>query len=260
MEKSVLFKLIFQENIKRRSRTTKGANKRDETSVKKKKLLLSSEALTSKVAENNERLIDDVMSTIDIFGLFCSPFELMPDEQKLRSMCERWFDIVNHEIIDPAHYEKDFRELEQLIAVLKSIGKYPLKINRRYRIWTPLYTTMQVPPILLEDQMSMFYQQLIDIMWDALLMYPQQNQPSPAHIHAAASIMAFADLMMDGELHPWLGGCSHISTALVMWIASIFNVGYPLFASTRDEHYANIRDHKRHSEYFLRALERGRRE
>jgi hypothetical protein len=240
---------IFRENVRRRSRTAKGQDKGSETSKSKKPLLLQGEALAAKVAANTERLIADVATTADAWA------EEMPagTGDALRTACERWFDIVNDGLYGPDAYGDEFAALEKDAAKLGPLLQVELPVNPRYRLWTPGYTTAKVPPVLLEAFMTTFYDQLGAMLFDAWLA----NLAGPAEAGQAAAVMAYADVMMDGELHPWMDGCGRVSTALVMGIARALGAPPPLFAETKDGHYATIRDLWPHTEYFAQAMLRG---
>lgn len=243
------YSAIFRENVRRRSRTAKGQDKGSETSASKKPLLLQGEALAAKVAANTERLIADVASTADAWA------EDMPaaTADVLRTACERWFDIVNDGIYGPDAYGDAIGQLEKDAAKLGPLLELTLPINRRYRLWTPSYTTIKVPPVLLEAFMDAFYDKLGAMLYDAWLA----GTYGPLDASHAAAIMAYADVMMDGELHPWMDGCGRVSTALVMCIARALGAAPPLFAETKDGHYAAIRDLWPHTEYFAAAMLRG---
>lgn len=243
------FRAIFRENVRRRSRTAKGQDKGSETSASKKPLLLQGEALSAKVATNTERLIADVAGTADAWALD------MPAAtgDALRIACERWFDIVNDGLYGPDAYGEEFATLEKDAAKVGPLLQVELSVNRRYRLWTPQYTTAKVSPVLLEAFMDAFYEQLGVMLFDAAVA----RLDGPVESGHAAAIMAYADVMMDGELHPWMDGCGRVSTALVMCIARALDARPPLFAETKDGHYATIRDLWPHTEYFAAAMLRG---
>lgn len=243
------FRAIFRENVRRRSRTAKGQDKGSETSASKKPLLLQGEALSAKVAANTERLIADVATTADAWA------KDMPAEtgDTLRTACERWFDIVNDGLYGPDAYGEEFAVLEKDAIKVGPLLQVELQVNRRYRLWTPQYTTAKVSPVLLEAFMDAFYDLLGTMLFDAGIA----RLDEPADGGHAAAIMAYADVMMDGELHPWMDGCGRVSTALVMCIARTLAVPAPLFAETKDGHYATIRELWPHTEYFAAALLRG---
>jgi hypothetical protein len=109
-----------------------------------------------------------------------------------------------------------------------------MSVNPRYRIWTPEHTLMKVPPLLLEDQMELFYGRLAELVARAEERFPSWNDTIEA--------MAYADLMTDGELRPWLDGCGRVATALVMWIARVLGAPLPLFAASKEVHKMTMRD------------------
>lgn len=240
------FRAVFRENILRRSRSAQGKNvqgmggAKTETSSKKRPMLLDGEALKARVAGNAERLIEDVLAA--------NPPELGQGGQLVRARCERWFDIANDGLYGPDAYREEFDALEAGARRLEQATGEAFPLNRRYRLWTPEYTTIQVSPVLLERFMTDFYAEL----WMRLRL------PCERHDVLAARVMAWADLMMDGELHPWLDACGRVTTALVMWISRHFMTPPPLFAPTKKEHYAAIRDIDAHAAYFVGCLERSR--
>ncbi|HTM67682.1 MAG TPA: hypothetical protein VL426_00125 [Candidatus Binatia bacterium] len=244
------FETVFRENIRRRSRTASGQDKGSETSKSKKPLALQGEALAAKVAANTERLVADVAATADRWAAN------MPIKtgDALCEACERWFDIVNDGLYGPGAYADEFAALEKDAAKVGPLLELPLSVNRRYRLWTPGYTTIKVPPVLLETFMSAFYDLLGGMLFDAGFV---REPDEPADLAQGAAIMAYADLMMDGELHPWMDGCGRVSTALVMAVARSLGLPPPLFAETKDGHYATIRDLMPHTEYFVAAMRRG---
>lgn len=246
------FARIFRLNVQRRSRTAQGQDKGSETSKSKKPLLLSGEALKARVAANTERMIDDVVASFEVTrAMEEDARDAVVDAVHLRALSERWFDIANGGLYGPDSYGEEFRKLEEDAALLARSMGGEYRLNRRYRLWTPEYTSLKVPPILLEKYMDDFYEVLDEHLWSAA------QAPGP---EAAARVMAYADLMMDGELHPWMDACGRVSTALVMWISAYLDVSPPLFAPTKQEHYADIRDIDLHAKYFMEAMRRADRE
>ena len=83
------------------------------------------------------------------------------------------------------------------------------------------------------------------------------SPPSGASSDAAeAEVLGWADMMLDGWIHPWHDACSRVSTALVMWLAIIHpNRRLPRFR-TKKEHYRTIQDLKAHTAYFEECLKR----
>lgn len=252
------FRLAFRENVRRRSRTAKGSDKGSLTSSSKLPLLLQGEALAARTAENVERLVDDVWR--ERLGLDEGRYprvmapELLPDA--LRWHCERWYDIASDGLVDDAGYAERFDELERDAARVAAFYPVGTTANRRYRLWTPGYTTLKVPPILLERHMDEFYSSFAGMLRAAAARrFPPgpENDPEGRDL---ARIMAYADVMLDGEVHPWLDGCSRVATAAVMWIAASFGTVPPLFAPTKPEHYETIRDIDRHERYILGCVDR----
>ncbi|MBI4457446.1 hypothetical protein HY633_00595 [Candidatus Uhrbacteria bacterium] len=247
-----LFREIFLMNVQRRSRTAKGEDKGSETSSKKKKLGLSGDELKAQVRENTEQLIRKVHQAAT--DCMKDPYRFLP-AHCMKPMCEEWFDIANLKTCDPEAYREERLALE---ASAKLVGPLlgELEVNPRYRLWTPDYTLVKVPPLLLETYMWNFYVSL------ALMTFnPETGHAEFEKRYRPGAVMAFADCMMDGELHPWLDGCSRVSTALVMFLAAILpDIGDvpPLFAETKEGHYKTIRDLEAHTGYFGESLKRGR--
>lgn len=243
------FVQIFRENIKRRSRTAKGKDDGAKTSSGKKQLLFSGEELEKKAKENAENLIAGVAA--------CPIEEIRPS--KLRSLTNAWFGLATDGLCDFSAYEEDFRALQAAAGRFgRSLG-HAIEVSKNYRLWTPKYTTANIPPLWLQKFMDEFYFELsfrMRVMRDIRAAKKSSNGAS----EQAAQIMAYADLMMDGEIHPWIDGCSRVSTALVMYIARYLDAPLPLFSPGREEHYASITDIGAHTEYFRRALERARAE
>jgi hypothetical protein len=243
------FKRVFLMNVERRSRTAKGKDEGSKTSSKKLPLLLQGEALKAKVAQNVARLIDDVWNDAggQRFG--------QPDRFRssvLRAMCERWYDIACDGLIDDAGYAPVFAELDAKIAAIGA-GDEIGNLNRRYRTWTPGYTVLQIPPALIDEKLGMMLYVPLGIFLKVVA-----TPGGPIEHESLGHILAFADLMMDGEIHPWIDGCSRVSTALCMWIAAIYGQDLPLFAPTKDEHYAPLRHGlEAHAKYFEDCLKRG---
>lgn len=245
------FARIFRLNVQRRSRTAQGQDKGSETSKSKKPLLLSGDALKARVAENTERMIENVVEQSYRSLTDRISDDVHVEASDLRLSSEKWFDIANDGLYGPDSYREEFRKLEEDAALLARSMGLECRLNRRYRLWTPEYTSIKVPPILLERYMDDFYDALEELLWSAA------QAPDP---EAAARVMAYADLMMDGELHPWMDACGRVSTALCMWISAYLDVSPPLFAPTKKEHYASIRDIDLHTKYFREAMHRADRE
>jgi hypothetical protein len=240
------FKRVFQMNVERRSRTAKGKDEGSKTSSKKLPLLLQGEALKAKVAENVARLMDDVW--YDAVALRQHP-EVRLGEASIRVRCERWYDLACEGLIDEAGYAPVFTDLESKVSAL--IGT-PIVINRRYRTWTPGYLVLQISPPLIDGKLE-------EMLYLPLGVWLNVIAPRTAPIENAklAAALAHADMMMDGEVHPWIDGCSRVSTALCMWLAALYGGALPLFAPTKDEHYAPLRQGiAAHERYFEACLAR----
>ncbi|MEA3249051.1 MAG: hypothetical protein U9Q03_01690 [Patescibacteria group bacterium] len=230
------FRQIFMMNVMHRSRTLHGADENLDRPFKKQ-LELSGRPLMSVARRNCKALVDDVLSTP------------RPDEWGpvvFRQHCERWFDLVNRRINGPQWYRQEFGRLQRQATYYGRVQGRAANVNPRYRIWTPAHTVTQVHPLLLEDQMDIFYGRLADLMVQA-----EEHHPS---WHHAIEAMAYADLMIDGELRPWIDGCGRIATALVMWVARMLGVPQPLFAENKEVHRMTYRDMDDHIQYLLERI------
>lgn len=96
--------------------------------------------------------------------------------------------------------------------------------------------------------MEVFYGRLAELVSLAERRYPSWSDTLEA--------MAYADLMTDGELRPWLDGCGRVATALVMWIARVTGARLPLFSESKEVHKMSIRDLDKHRLYFLESIRR----
>ncbi len=107
------------------------------------------------------------------------------------------------------------------------------------------YTKTRLEPLQLEFAMDHFY--------DELLLNIEAARKG---VISQAGLMAYADHMIDGEIHPWADGCGRSATAAVMWLSMILPGGaLPVFGE-RAEHYASIHDRAEHTKYFERCLAR----
>ncbi len=230
------FAQIFNENIYRRSRSRKGISDTS-TSKQKKPLLLSGDALREQVAENTKNLIDFVW---DIGGKDCRG----PEE--IRYVMESMYDIINYKLQPPDAYQEEIARLEGQAEALRLLTDLPYRINERYRVWDVSYTNIRARPVALEVWMDSLYAQIFEY----------GRMATEGHI-SQAELLAFADVMIDGEIHPWLDGCGRSATATVMWL-SLLKQDYalPLFHPDRDEHYRSIRDLSEHTQYFQYCLTR----
>ena len=238
------FTRIFLMNVERRSRTAKGKDEGAKTSSSKRPLLLQGNALAAQVRANMDELCADVYTAI---AARTAP-------SVCRAFGERWFDIANLNVYGAHIYAKEFAELRLKAAQLRRSGM-DARVNERYRVWTPGYAIAQVHPLMLEEQMDRFYRLLSERLSDidrrvAAGLDPHEISRSILHL------MAITDVWMDGELHPWIDGCSRVATAFVMWVAARYRLTPPLFAPARKEHYATIQDAAAHEDYLRACLER----
>lgn len=241
------FTRTFLMNVDRRSRSAKGKDEGSKTSSKKLPLLLQGESLKAKVAENVAILIDDVWNDAAA-ARGDRARKIRPVEIGLR--CERWYDIACAGFIDETGYEPLFRALEADCVKL-GLGDELLPVNRRYRTWTPGYTLLQIPPALIDRE-------LVAMLYAPLGLHLERVAPGDVSLDARSlsRLLSHADVMMDGEIHPWIDGCSRVSTALVMWLAALYGPMLPLFAPTREEHYRTLLDVEAHARYFKECLAR----
>lgn len=242
------FAQIFRMNILRRSRTRAGRDEGAKTSLKKRPLLLSEEDLIKKVVENTENLIANVAAL---------PIEVI-SPGILRKMAPRWFQMTADGLYDFSAYEEEFKALQDKAERFgQSLGE-KIEVSRNYRLWTPNYTTADIPPLWIQKFMDEFYFNLSFRM--NVVRHACTEKISGTLSELAAQTFGYADTMMDGEIHPWIDGCSRISTALVMYIARYLKAPLPLFSPNREEHYASITDISAHTAYFRRAIERAKNE
>ena len=232
------FQSLFTLNYARRSRTAHG---RDENlgGPAKKPLCVTGEELKRAAMRNCSRLVDDILT---------SPRPTAWTAQVVRDCCERWFGIINAGICGPEWYAEEFGSLRKDAVLIERARGAPVLINPRYRLWTPEHTVMKVPPILLEEQMEVFYGRVAELIARAEARFPSWSDTIEA--------MAYADLMIDGEIRPWLDGCGRVATALVMWIARMLGAPLPLFAASKEVHKMTMRDFDRHRLYLLESIRR----
>lgn len=229
------FARVFRHNLHERSRTAKGVS--DVSSSKSKKPLLKSGAeLAEQVESNTSRLINLVWlaGSVKVFRALT-----------LRKMMENWYDVVNYKLQDEDAYRDDYVKLVLQAGGLRLTDGRDWRVNRRYRTWNVGYTTRNIPPLELEFAMDKFYEDLVSIVFDSNFADFSQ-----------ARLLAFADLEIDGEIHPWADDCGRMSTAAVMWLSLLRpDFRLPVFGS-RDEHYAHIRDLELQTDYYRKCLSR----
>ncbi len=232
------FLTIFRLNYMRRSRTAHGLDHNLGAPLKKPLLILGEE-LKLLAMRNFERLARDVLA---------SPRPARWTAGFFRDACERWFDLSNDGICGPDLYEEEFEVLKQDAVLAERARGVSVRVNPRYRVWAAEHTLMKTPPLLLEEQMELFYGRLAQLAAAAEARHPSWND--------VIEIMAYADLMTDGELRPWLDGCGRLATVLVMWLARTLGAPLPLFAASKEVHKMTIRDLDRHRLYFLECIRR----
>jgi hypothetical protein len=236
---------IFRENIKRRSRSASGRQDQGTASPMKKPTLRSGDELAAQVWYNTGVLIESVAGAVDV-TLRGEPLTA----QVLRLMCEQWFDVVNDGLSSAAQYANEIGELKALIG-RTALARFacPLELNSRYRLWTPAYLGLQIPPAFLVQVMERFYEHAVK---DVLAL-----RGKPFTIRDVAVRLAEVDLIMDAEVHPWRDGCGRVTTALIMWVSGVLEVAPPLFAETYEGHIATYGDSDAHKAYLMQCLERG---
>ncbi|HTM69100.1 MAG TPA: hypothetical protein VL426_07490 [Candidatus Binatia bacterium] len=236
------FLTVFKSNYTRRSRTAHGRDDNLDAPFKKQ-LMIDGDELKLAAMRNCMLLAKDVLET---------PRPPIWDGAVVRRHCERWFDLANDGIYGPDWYEEEFEALKADATLIERARGAPVRVNPRYRLWTPEHTLMKVPPLLLEEQMDVFYARVADLASNAEKNYPSWNDTVEA--------MAYADLMTDGELRPWLDGCGRVAVALVMWLARSLGAPLPLFAASKQVHKMTFRDLDKHRLYFLESIRRAEQE
>lgn len=238
------FREVFLDNIATRSRTANGVSNIG-SSDKKKKLILEDDELRQKVKENTEELIQNAWRSAIEFS--DEPLVSLP-ASKIRKIMEGWYDIVNKDLQDPKAYEEGLFQLAMRSDQLRLRYGRNYRINPRYRTWEIPYATLKIEPVELEFYMDEFYSALCLKIRDAVIH------------NNLAGLLAFTDLMLDGEIHPWNDGCGRIATTAVMWLSAVvcyFNwpsrLVVPKFGC-REDHYSSIHDLQDHKKYFEQCL------
>jgi len=225
-----LFARVFRANICARSRTAGGISDIS-TSKGKKPLVKSGKELEEQVRQNTEQLIDAVWK---------NPPSRSMDAANVRMLMELWYDIANIGLQDTQQYQKEQEELRLEAECLGKITGQPHRINSRYRVWDVSYTTLCIKPVRLEVVMDWFYAELYRFI-----------DYASADICSQEFLLAFADLIIDGEVHPWMDGCGRIATAAVMWLSLLRgNYALPVFDS-RNVHFNSIHDLQAHKAYYF---------
>lgn len=230
------FETLFKLNYMHRSRTAHGRDQNID-GPEKKPLLLTGQALKLRTMENWKRLLEDVRGLKRPSAWTAGFF---------RDTCERWFAIANRGIYATDHHRHDFDALRadaELVA--RARGTAP-RVNPRYRLWIPKHTLMKVPPLLLEEEMDRCYGRLAELAERAESRAPSWKD--------TLEVMVYADMMMDGELRPWLDGCGRIAVTLVMWLARTLGAPLPLFDESKEVHKLTMRDFDRHVSYFIQCI------
>jgi hypothetical protein len=234
-----LFAETFRENVRRRSRSASGKDGNSVSGSNKRKMLLSGDALAAQVAKNVEALIADVHRVPLYHGTRGS---------LLRCACERWFDIATDGLVDFDGYQSEHLRVGGVADLLSANMGMKFGHSHRYRLWTPVYNTVaDIPPQLIDHFMSLFYEE-----------YARRFR----HVRGAGSdeavveLMAYADVMMDGIIHPWLDACSRVSLALVMWTALRLGGPLPLYGPDKKVHVSTLTDLAQHTAYFRECVRR----
>lgn len=235
-----LFAETLRENVRRRSRSASGQDGNTVSGSDKRKMLLSGDALAAKVAENVEALI------VHVLDMASKPWF---HESQVRFLCERGFDIATDGLIDWPEYEDGFRRVEADSALLRADSGMDFGFNRRYRLWTPQYRTVaDIPPQLIGHFMRLFYEK---VACEVRTCHECGEETG-----RIVRLMAYADVMMDGVIHPWLDACSRVSLALVMWIALRLDGPLPLYHPDKKVHVSTLTDLAAHADYFRKCVRR----
>ncbi|OGF81735.1 hypothetical protein A2930_04010 [Candidatus Giovannonibacteria bacterium RIFCSPLOWO2_01_FULL_45_34] len=229
------FAAVFKENIEKRSRTAKGVSDTS-TSSKKKKLLKEKTALKEQVAENTECLVKSVAIDSIFYSSIKQPFL---KSVTIRALMESWDSVINSGLQEEGAYLDDYLKLCASAKELKKTAGFNYRVNKRYRTWRVSYTKANLDPLQLESAMDFFYGELVSKI--ELAVNKQISQ---------AELLAYADHMIDGEIHPWADGCGRSATAAVMWLSLLsLDFVFPVFGE-RSEHYAAIHDLTEHTKYY----------
>ncbi len=232
---------IFRFNLTRRSRSARGQDSSAAVSGKSRLLLSGSTVptLAEQVRKNSECLIADVGSRL-ISATFPSTIA------EWHAVGRHWFDLVNQGVTSDRQYENEYLALEEVRRRHEMIfGDRPLVFDQRYRLWTPPYLKLQIPPLLIHDCLDRFYGSL------------QTRMDASGNEEAAVATMAYVDHVMDGVIHPWRDGCGRVSTALVMLLAGRTRT-FPLFAETFEGHRVTLGDAEGHLAYFRACVIRAK--
>jgi len=233
------FAQIFKDNIIKRSRTAKGTSE-TLVSEKKKKLLLSGKELRKQVEENTEKLIEDVWNSAQL---------LQGTPEGIQMRMESWNRIINHNLRSPDTYLEEYEKLCKEAKEVSKITGIFYSLNPEYRTWDVNYTAFRIPLLELDFAMDNFSHKLSSRLYKMCL------SPSTRTLHKETQLLAYADHMIDGVIHPWIDGCGRNATAMVMWLSIIFpEFKLPVFRE-RNEHYASILDIEAHTRYFELCLE-----
>lgn len=231
------FKKIFSENLEKRSRTAKGVSDTS-TSSGKKKLLKEGKELKKLVEENTLVLARSVWLRGSLLRA-----NAVVSGAEIRALMEAWDSVINFGLQDPDAYLPQYEKLCAEVAELNGKLGVLHKVNPRYRMWRVSYTKANLDPLQLEFAMEYFYKEL-----SAKIISAKEGRLPQAEL------LAYADHMIDGEIHPWADGCGRSATAAVMWL-SILSRDFilPVFGD-RKEHYASIHDMAEHTKYFEKCL------
>jgi len=165
------FKAFFEENVSRRSRTSKGVSDTSSSRVKQK-LLKEGSDLEEQVKKNTARLIDSVWE-------HRKPDPITP--KRIRFLDEWWNDIVNFGLMPIGAYDKEYKDIEKEAEH----NGIEYKMNRRYRVWTPGYTAFKLAPREIESSMNSFYQSL-----------HENIERARSGVLCQAGLLAYADFIL----------------------------------------------------------------
>jgi len=238
---TTLFAETFRENVRRRSRSSKGEDGNTVSGSSKRKMLLSGDDLAAQVAKNVEALIADVHQVPTHFGAV---------GDLLRLACERWFDLATAGLVDFDGYLDEQIRIGDKVDRLSVNTGMKFGNSHRYRLWTPAYDTVaDIPPQLIDHFMSLFYKEYACRFGHAF---------GAGSDEVGIKLMAYADVMMDGVIHPWIDACSRVSTTLIMWTALQLGGPLPLYHPDKKVHVSTLTDLAAHTAYFRECVQRFR--
>lgn len=221
----------FLGNCGKRSRTLRGLNETG-VSPKKAKLLLSGDDLAARARRNLEAVGAQIFADAGI--------ELT--KESLLAMMGGWFDIMSEGLENSLAHAVEY---QKLVRQGKQVGEN-FYLSERYRTWEVNYSP--------DAPAALYVGRAMQVYADKLAFKVGELRVS-GDVEALARAMAWADRTMDQVIHPWRDGCGRMATALVMWLGCQRSPRqYPVF-TTRDEHYAAMKEVSTFEQYYLRCLQ-----